>query len=112
LELVESDSHDQAAPQKKSLVDALWSALQKHATLYDPFPPKDKEFYQQPRPDDSSILTDYHKHYEDEQSESLADITEFHATLPPDHIARLLDGDLDLIRQVDHLLTFLYQTWN
>jgi hypothetical protein len=90
-----------SAPCKRSTVDALRSALRKHATLYDPFPPKDKEFYQQPCPEDPEILTDYNKHYEDEESESLANIAEFHATLPQDHLSRLTNGDLHLVRQVD-----------
>ena len=109
LEL-ESDSQIEIAPHKKSMVNSLRLALRKHAVLYDPFPPKDKEFYQQPFLNDSTILTDYNKRYENEQSESLANIAEFHATLPPDHLERLSDGDLDLIRQVHHdLLTFWYQ---
>lgn len=100
LEGLELDAEPAAASSKRSMVDALRSALRKHATLYDPFPPKDKEFYQQACPEDSGILTDYNKRYKDEESESLANIAEFYATLPRDHILRLADGDLVLIRQV------------
>jgi hypothetical protein len=98
------------APHKRSMVDALRLALRKHATLYDPFPPKDKEFYQQACPDDSRILTDYYKRYKDEESESLANIAEFYATLPPDYILQLTNADLMLVRQVCVLLFhFLHQ---
>lgn len=103
LEDFQLDSESQAelsAPHKRNTVDSLRLALRKHATLYDPFPPKNKEFYQQSRPDDSSILTDYDKRYEDEESESLANLAEYHATLPCDHILQLTDGDLPLVRKV------------
>ena len=92
------------------MVDGLWSALWKHATLYDPFPPKDKVFYQQACPEDPQILTDYEKHYKDEESESLANIAEFHATLPQDHILWLRDGDLVLVWQVCVSLFYIFHT--
>jgi hypothetical protein len=105
LEL-ESAATEPSAPQNQNTIDALRSALRKHATLYDPFSPKDKEFYQQLRPYDSTILTDYNKHYEDEESESQANLAEFYVTLPQNHILRLSDGDLDLVRQVRVYLSY------
>ena len=105
IDNLELDS-EPSAPHKRNTVDGLRSALRKHATLYDPFPPKDKEFYQQDCPEDSRILTDYNKRYKDEESESLANLAEFHATLPRDHILQLMDGDLVLVRQVCVLLLF------
>lgn len=86
--------------QNRNTVDALRSALRKHATLYDPFPPKDRQFYQQPRPDDITILTDFEKRYKDQDSEAQANLGEFYVTLPDNHMLRLSDGDLDLVRQV------------
>jgi hypothetical protein len=110
LEEIELDN-ELPAPQKRSIVNALRSALRKHSTLYDPFPPKDKEFYQQACPNDSRILTDYYKRYKDEESESLANIAEFHATLPPDYILQLTNGDIMIVRQVCVLLFhFLHQS--
>jgi hypothetical protein len=110
LELINVESEpadlESSAPRRKKSVDALRLALRKHAILYDPFPPKDKEFYQQACPDDSSILSDYNERYKDEESESLANIAEYHVTLPEDHISRLSDGDLDLIRQVCFIISF------
>lgn len=104
---LDSESHESSGPRTKKTVDALRLSLRKHAILYDPFPPKDKEFYQQDPGEDSNILSDYKERYKDEASESLASVAEFHITLPQDHISRLSDGDFDLIRQVrfDYIIT-------
>lgn len=96
----DSDELSSQAAPKRNQVDVLRSALRKHATLYDPFPPKDRDFYQQSCPENAAILTDYNIRYENDESESLANLAEFHATFPRDHILKLTDGDIVLVRQV------------
>lgn len=111
LELQESELTLSApVTGKKTTVDSLRSALRKHATLYDPFPPKDLAFYQKSRPEDSRVLTDYNERYKNDESESLANLAEFYVTLPHDHILQLSEGDLSLVRQVcvpHHIIFFI-----
>lgn len=89
-------------PCAKVIIDAFRTAVRKYATLYDPFPAKQREFYQQPCLSDLDILMDYDRRYESSESESRAALTEFFGVIPHDNISSLISGDKVVLRQVSH----------
>lgn len=91
LEAIEANKDTQQPRTRSSgIVDEVRLALRKFAALYDPFPPLDKDFYEQEQPEDNGYATDYHLRYESDASMSLGTLLELYSVFPEEHASDIV----------------------
>ena len=84
------DTQPSACTQSHGIIDEAWLALRKFAVLYDPFPPLDKEFYQQERPENDKYATNYYLCYESDASALLGTLLDLYSVFPEDQASDII----------------------
>ena len=96
-EALESNNTDDPAPElhklKKQPVDDVRTSSRKFASLYNLWPPKDIEFYQQECPENPDHIGNVIVCYENETSESLGLLGELYSTFPEDKVSLIATAD-------------------
>ena len=100
LEAMEAEKDAQRLCPWGHIVDEVRLALRKYTALYDLFPPLNKDFYEQERPEDNAYATSYQVRYENSTSASLGTLLDLYSVFPGDKASETITASepfLDMV---------------